>query len=160
MYCVCVCTVYSLGGPQPYVPVGLDDDGNTSNAAAAGGSSRTAPNQRRARVLCSYDAKDATELNLTGNEVRTLKLASIISFWLTICFAGNFRCRMQSTKYGLHVRKAGTTQRTCATCFPRNSRWRRVDALLMSIVHVWRIWVLRFFVIGVYSSNSVSLNIH
>lgn len=75
LYVLCLCVyVYSLGGPQPYVPVGLDDEG-ASNGAAAGSSSRTAPNQRRARVLCSYDAKDATELNLTGNEVCTLQLS-------------------------------------------------------------------------------------
>ncbi|XP_035895620.1 endophilin-B1 isoform X3 [Anopheles stephensi] len=59
----------SLGGPQPYVPVsGYEEDdalaGRVNNidlGANAG--------YRRARVLCSYDAKDGTELNLTSNEV-------------------------------------------------------------------------------------------
>lgn len=62
----------SLGGSEPYCPVGLSD-GDLHVAGASVGQSvnggRTLPNQRRARVLCSYDAKDATELNLTGNEV-------------------------------------------------------------------------------------------
>uniref|UniRef100_A0A182ND82 Uncharacterized protein n=1 Tax=Anopheles dirus TaxID=7168 RepID=A0A182ND82_9DIPT len=59
----------SLGGPQPYVPVsGYEDEdallgrvGNIELGANSG--------YRRARVLCSYDAKDGTELNLTSNEV-------------------------------------------------------------------------------------------
>lgn len=61
----------SLGGPQPYVPVGLDNEQNNSTAGNANCENpiKSTNNQRRARVLCSYDAKDATELNLTGNEV-------------------------------------------------------------------------------------------
>ncbi|GAB0093712.1 hypothetical protein DMENIID0001_088860 [Sergentomyia squamirostris] len=57
----------SLGGPNPYIPVGLPDeksnnDGNSSDASGGG-------NMKRARVLCSYDASGSTELNLTANEV-------------------------------------------------------------------------------------------
>uniref|UniRef100_A0A182IWL2 Uncharacterized protein n=1 Tax=Anopheles atroparvus TaxID=41427 RepID=A0A182IWL2_ANOAO len=58
----------SLGGPQPYVPVaGYDEETTTSrlNNIDLGVHS----GYRRARVLCSYDAKDGTELNLTSNEV-------------------------------------------------------------------------------------------
>ncbi|XP_049291692.1 endophilin-B1 isoform X1 [Anopheles funestus] len=59
----------SLGGPQPYVPVsGYEEDdalaGRVNNIELGANSG-----YRRARVLCSYDAKDGTELNLTSNEV-------------------------------------------------------------------------------------------
>ncbi|XP_052891989.1 endophilin-B1 isoform X3 [Anopheles moucheti] len=59
----------SLGGPQPYVPVsGYEEDdalaGRINNIELGANSG-----YRRARVLCSYDAKDGTELNLTSNEV-------------------------------------------------------------------------------------------
>ncbi|XP_055678482.1 endophilin-B1 isoform X2 [Lutzomyia longipalpis] len=56
----------SLGGPNPYVPVGLPDEksNNDANGSDGGGSS-----MKRARVLCSYDASGSTELNLTANEV-------------------------------------------------------------------------------------------
>lgn len=56
--------VDSLGGPQPYIPVGLDDKLDVAETVTHHNP------QKRARVLCSYDAADATELNLTGNEVR------------------------------------------------------------------------------------------
>lgn len=57
----------SLGGPQPYVPVaGYEEDeelaGRLNQVDLSSG-------YKRARVLCSYDAKDGTELNLTSNEV-------------------------------------------------------------------------------------------
>ncbi|XP_061513985.1 endophilin-B1 isoform X3 [Anopheles gambiae] len=59
----------SLGGPQPYVPVsGYEDEDALServNNIELGANS----GYRRARVLCSYDAKDGTELNLSSNEV-------------------------------------------------------------------------------------------
>lgn len=55
-----------MGGPQPYVPVGLDDD---ENSAMLNNIDINSSNYQRARVLCSYDAKDGTELNLTANEV-------------------------------------------------------------------------------------------
>lgn len=53
----------SLGGPTPYEPVGFEDDRNDD--------SQNPDNHvmKRARVLCSYDAKDGSELNLTSNEV-------------------------------------------------------------------------------------------
>lgn len=56
--------MYSLGGHQPYIPVGLDDKVHVAETVVHHNP------QKRARVLCSYDAADATELNLTGNEVR------------------------------------------------------------------------------------------
>lgn len=57
-----------MGGPQPYVPVqGLDDDSATHNPG--GTVDLNGVQFRRARVLCSYDAKDGTELNLNANEV-------------------------------------------------------------------------------------------
>lgn len=57
----------SLGGPQPYVPVaGYEEEdemaGRLNQVDLSSG-------YKRARVLCSYDAKDGTELNLTSNEV-------------------------------------------------------------------------------------------
>uniref|UniRef100_U5EY51 Putative sh3 domain protein sh3glb n=1 Tax=Corethrella appendiculata TaxID=1370023 RepID=U5EY51_9DIPT len=58
----------SLGGPQQYVPVGLDNEetnANTTNNIDV----NSGNGYRRARVLCSYDAKDGTELSLTSNEV-------------------------------------------------------------------------------------------
>lgn len=56
-----------MGGPQPYVPVqGLDDDSASNNAGTV---DLNGVQFRRARVLCSYDAKDGTELNLAANEV-------------------------------------------------------------------------------------------
>lgn len=55
-----------MGGPQPYVPVhGLQDD----SSSGAGPVDLNGVQFRRARVLCSYDAKDGTELNLNANEV-------------------------------------------------------------------------------------------
>lgn len=72
--------LHSLGGHQPYVPVGLVDDeskknssntfasGNPHNNQHSGGSNNEW--KQRARVLCSYDARDSTELNLNANEVR------------------------------------------------------------------------------------------
>ncbi|XP_017077200.1 endophilin-B1 isoform X2 [Drosophila eugracilis] len=82
----------NLGGPTPYIPLDLNEasaskSNNSSGAASRGPgnnhstNSATAghkPNQpmhvstdqmQRARVLCSYDAKDHTELNLSANEV-------------------------------------------------------------------------------------------
>lgn len=55
-----------MGGPQPYIPVGLDDKVNVAETVVQNNPTK------RARVLCSYDAADATELNLTGNEVRKI----------------------------------------------------------------------------------------
>lgn len=77
------CSYKSLGGSEPYCPVGLNDDSHVGAASgqSANGGHRTLPNQRRARVLCSYDAKDATELNLSGNEVKRIicRQASIVN---------------------------------------------------------------------------------
>lgn len=52
-----------MGGPTPYEPVGIEDE-KDHNTHPDGTSI-----MKRARVLCSYDAKDGTELNLTANEV-------------------------------------------------------------------------------------------
>lgn len=91
----------SLGGPQPYVPVGLDSDDASSathqSAASSHYNNKVPKNQRRARVLCSYDAKDATELNLSGNEVNdaTIIIINKIMFnkfkYLTIVPPGYIR---------------------------------------------------------------------
>nr|XP_036230664.1 endophilin-B1 isoform X2 [Bactrocera oleae] len=71
----------NLGGPTPYVPIDMynDNDGSvTGGIGNAGGGARrrnpgdpllNADQMRRARVLCAYDAKDHTELNLNANEV-------------------------------------------------------------------------------------------
>ena len=80
-----------MGGPTPYVPIDMYNDndgsvtggiGNAGGGAGAGvatgsGARRRNPGDpllnadqmRRARVLCAYDAKDHTELNLNANEV-------------------------------------------------------------------------------------------
>ncbi|XP_058460668.1 endophilin-B1 isoform X1 [Malaya genurostris] len=61
----------SLGGPQPYVPVARYEDGDASHLSGRANNIELGGNSgyKRARVLCSYDAKDGTELNLTSNEV-------------------------------------------------------------------------------------------
>ncbi|KAH8421067.1 hypothetical protein KR222_009701 [Zaprionus bogoriensis] len=86
----------NLGGPTPYAPLDLQDAGKSNAAGGLGGGTRGAPGNnnsgagsgsgghkpnssmpvhastdqmQRARVLCSYDAKDHTELNLSANEV-------------------------------------------------------------------------------------------
>ncbi|XP_062136091.1 endophilin-B1 isoform X2 [Drosophila sulfurigaster albostrigata] len=80
----------NLGGPTPYAPLDLNDASKSNSAGGASAGHRGAgnnntssgqkPNQsipmhvnvdqmQRARVLCSYDAKDHTELNLSANEV-------------------------------------------------------------------------------------------
>lgn len=77
---VSVSMLQSLGGHQPYVPIGLaDDDTKKNNSTGPGANSNNFNTQygsasnnelkQRARVLCSYDAKDSTELNLSANEV-------------------------------------------------------------------------------------------
>lgn len=57
-----------MGGPTPYEPVGIEDE-KDENSYPDG-----TKIMKRARVLCSYDAKDGTELNLTANEVRIVYL--------------------------------------------------------------------------------------
>lgn len=59
--------VFSLGGPNGYVPIGLTDDKTSTGQ----GSNSEPANMKRARVLCSYDASGTNELNLTANEART-----------------------------------------------------------------------------------------
>ncbi|XP_020800221.1 endophilin-B1 isoform X1 [Drosophila serrata] len=84
----------NLGGPTPYIPLDLNDasasrsstsggggptgrgsgHNNSSNAASSGHKPSqplhvSTDQMQRARVLCSYDAKDHTELNLSANEV-------------------------------------------------------------------------------------------
>jgi hypothetical protein len=59
--------LFSLGGDGPkYEIVCADDD---EFAQKNKHSQNSEPNYQRARVLCSYDAKDNTELNLVANEV-------------------------------------------------------------------------------------------
>lgn len=59
----------SLGGSGDaprYEPVAFDDDVDMTNNHNI----QVEPlNYKRARVLCSYDAKDNSELNLVANEV-------------------------------------------------------------------------------------------
>uniref|UniRef100_A0A0K8TLL1 Putative sh3 domain protein sh3glb n=1 Tax=Tabanus bromius TaxID=304241 RepID=A0A0K8TLL1_TABBR len=55
----------SMGGDAPYVPVGIELDAKANNESACD----TTEQMKRARVLCSYDAKDHTELSLTANEI-------------------------------------------------------------------------------------------
>lgn len=64
-------TLSSLGGPQPYVPVAGYEDDEANGLAGRVNNIELGVNAgyKRARVLCSYDAKDGTELNLTANEV-------------------------------------------------------------------------------------------
>ncbi|KAL5287683.1 SH3GLB1 family protein [Megaselia abdita] len=57
----------SLGGPDPYIPVGLND-ANQQQQERKSSVSNSEP-MKRARVLCSYDAKDHTELSLNSHEV-------------------------------------------------------------------------------------------
>ncbi|KAL7738362.1 hypothetical protein ACLKA6_006682 [Drosophila palustris] len=84
----------NLGGPTPYAPLDLQDAAKSSSVGGGigGNGPRGAGNHnsnsghgqksnqsmpihvntdqmQRARVLCSYDAKDHTELNLNANEV-------------------------------------------------------------------------------------------
>ncbi|XP_016968402.1 endophilin-B1 isoform X1 [Drosophila biarmipes] len=80
----------NLGGPTPYIPLDVNEASKSnpsSGAAARGPGNNNAANavgpghkpsqplhvstdqMQRARVLCSYDAKDHTELNLSANEV-------------------------------------------------------------------------------------------
>ncbi|XP_030377403.1 endophilin-B1 isoform X2 [Scaptodrosophila lebanonensis] len=82
----------NLGGPTPYVPLELHDGiASKTNASGSGGGANrgggsgnntgmgghrlnqpmhvNTDQMQRARVLCSYDAKDHTELNLNANEV-------------------------------------------------------------------------------------------
>lgn len=56
----------NLGGPTPYIPVGLEDDKSSQKNSR---SPDAGDQWKRARVLCAYDAKDHTELSLSANEV-------------------------------------------------------------------------------------------
>lgn len=92
------------------MPLDLQDVGNKSNAAGSRGGAGTnnsnpsaggghKPNQsmplhvntdqmQRARVLCSYDAKDHTELNLSANEVsqgQREESRSILFMYISLC---------------------------------------------------------------------------
>lgn len=60
------CISLGGGGDAPrYEPVGLDDECESNSYNI-----QVEPlNYKRARVLCSYDAKDNSELNLVANEV-------------------------------------------------------------------------------------------
>lgn len=55
-----------MGGPTPYIPVGIEEDKPETGGPDG-------PQMKRARVLCAYDAKDGTELNLQSNEVCSRK---------------------------------------------------------------------------------------
>lgn len=78
-----------MGGPSPYVPIETNDEprgeqiGNPFATNRANNQKLNRPNapapfsvnadeMKRARVLCSYDAKDHTELTLGANEVSAM----------------------------------------------------------------------------------------
>lgn len=64
--------IISLGGPTPYVPINVNDNNTAGGGGGGGNKQNRSPSDdqmKRARVLCSYDANDHTELNLTANEV-------------------------------------------------------------------------------------------
>jgi endophilin-B len=71
--CVLTVQIGSLGGSQPYIPVSGYEDDDLLNAGGSGNVEMNSGYQK-ARVLCSYDAKDGTELNLTANEVSPANL--------------------------------------------------------------------------------------
>lgn len=84
-------TIKSLGGPTPYQPVDLDDEGpndQTGNPFGTGNKksktnipvSVNADQMKRARVLCAYDAKDHTELTLNANEVSILWVWEVLKW--------------------------------------------------------------------------------
>lgn len=75
----------SLGGPTPYIPIDLNGDiplnsngqklqssqrGNRQTSSAVDSMDQ----MKRARVLCSYDATDHTELSLIANEVTSIEI--------------------------------------------------------------------------------------
>lgn len=63
-----ICSLGGNGDAPRYEPVALDDEHEMTN-----NHNRNEPlNYKRARVLCSYDAKDNSELNLVANEVNKL----------------------------------------------------------------------------------------
>lgn len=68
----------SLGGPEPYIPVGLNDTSKQDEERKLAESN--SEQMRRARVLCSYDAKDHTELSLNSHEVIILFFNIILEF--------------------------------------------------------------------------------
>ena len=87
-------TLSSLGGPQPYVPVAGYEDDEANGLAGRVNNIELGVNAgyKRARVLCSYDAKDGTELNLTANEVfLMLFLVEFLTF-NTLLFKVIFVC--------------------------------------------------------------------
>lgn len=57
----------SLGGDGPRYEIVVDEDESSRH------SNTSELHYQRARVLCSYDAKDSSELNLIANEVRVLQ---------------------------------------------------------------------------------------
>lgn len=70
----------SLGGPTPYIPIDLNGEvelnsNNQKFQRSQGSNKQTSSGavsldqMKRARVLCSYDAQDHTELTLVANEV-------------------------------------------------------------------------------------------
>lgn len=58
----------SLGGPTPYNPIGIYDQG-CPDATSSKPTNEDDAIYKRARVLCSYDANGSNELCLSANEV-------------------------------------------------------------------------------------------
>lgn len=62
-------TLASLGGPNRYIPIHTSDTNFKTNEKSNLDVDTNPEHMERARVLCSYDANDHTELSLTANEV-------------------------------------------------------------------------------------------
>lgn len=69
-----------LAGSIPYIPIAVnEEEANPSAASKRVPSANTnTDSMRRARVLCSYDANDHTELTLTANEVGNWAIISTV----------------------------------------------------------------------------------
>lgn len=107
-----------IGDVPRYEPVaGIEDEyemANNHNIQAE------PLNYRRARVLCSYDAKDNSELNLVANEVKFWMLFA--SEFTSRISLGNFREWMHAIAQRLHARQARSSQGTRSKGLSRNPR--------------------------------------
>lgn len=175
-------TVFSLGGHQPYVPILMTDDearksgganvaapgvnagpnnANNSNSQYGVSNSTNNESKQRARVLCSYDAKDSTELNLSANEVSLLQLASHASsvwpvrnssmtidnhYFFVPPQIDHFRDRIESSQQWLYVWQAGPSQRPGSARFPRNIGGIKCVAHIACVQHiVFPVWYFIIF---------------
>lgn len=80
----------SMDGDGPKYEVVIEDENDHNNLSNVPAEPL---NYQRARVLCSYDAKDNSELNLLANEVRGRSFCFKIQVINEILnFLGDFRC--------------------------------------------------------------------